>query len=351
MLGRHLDALAAHGVQLVRIDIGWSASQPRRGVIDPGSWYNRRIAAALAAAGARGLKVLFVLHQSPAWSRTEGTGGTGGAGAAAVGDVRSFPRDPASIRPWTTWLARAFGDRVVGFEVWNEPNLADFTGIADRDHRPARYVALLKEASLGLRAGRPGVTVVFGGPSEMDVEFVRACYRLGAKPYFDVMAVHPYQSDVRVPPDVPDARVRGRMANFPRLAAVMSAYSDSDKPVWWTEFGYAVRPAAGDRDQEGPRAAAPGDELTRGDGPAVGTRQLLPTPADAAQRLTEAFELARTRYPQVRLAVVYTTYRPPQLAGSAGAGLNLLDARGHAGAQLDALTDEVRQHPRSRPLR
>jgi hypothetical protein len=318
MFARHLDRLAASGVSVLRVDIGWSASQPTPAPPSAASWYNRRIATVLRAAAARRLQVLLVLHQSPAWSRP----GTGTS-------VRQFPSDAAAIRPWATWLGRTYGRQVIGFEVWNEPNLQAFTGVEDPVERPRRYVELLEQASAGLRAGDPRAVVVFGGTSQVDTDFVHSAYLAGAKPHFDVMAVHPYQADQTVPPDEGGGGA-GQLTRFPELVQVMTEHGDGAKPVWWTEFGFSVHENA----------------------PATRTEDRgVPSAAVAADYLRRSFELARTRYPQVRLAVVYTAYRPGADTTDHRAGYALTGSATGASPQLSMVGNYVREYPAARPLR
>jgi hypothetical protein len=304
MFYRHLDALEKYRVKLLRIDIGWSASQPDPGTPSMRNTYNRRIDTVLTAARQRGMKVLITLHQSPAWSRP----GTGSR-------VKQYPADPDSIRPWATWLGRTFGSRVAAWEVWNEPNLEEFTAIETVAERPRRYVPILQAAATGLRAGDPHATVVFGAPSQTDDAFITACYALGAKPYFDVMAVHPYQGDQTKPPEAEDISGKSRMTNFPAVIAAMAAHGDGRKPVWWTEFGYSVHSNT---------------DVSRDDRWLRGVQD----PQTSGEYLRRAFELARVRYPQVRVAVVYAAYNQPDGLYGHKYGYRLLDADGEERGQL-----------------
>ncbi len=307
MFDDHLDQLAGHGVKVLRVDVGWSASQPQRAVPSADHWYNRRISRVLDAAAARDMKVLLTLHQSPEWTRP----GTGG-------DNRQFPANGESIRYWATWMAATYGPRVLAWEVWNEPNLKAFTGVDDLRERSVRYVPLLQAAYEGLKAGHPDAIVVFGGPCQNDDGFVRACYQLGAKDYFDVMAVHPYQGNQTLPPETRDSGGRDRMTHFPAVLDVMSDYLDDDKPVWWTEFGFSVH---------------------RNDGVPVNEPWRLGVASDAlsAEYLYRSFELARREYPQVRLAIVYAAYKPSTDVNGHQYGYRMLDIDGTLRPQLPTL--------------
>ncbi|ARZ71520.1 glycoside hydrolase family 5 protein [Streptomyces sp. HU2014] len=259
---RHLDTLRAYGVGLVRVDVSWPKSERRRGRARAGHPYNRRLGAVLDAAAERGFGVLVTLHDSPAWARP---------GAASRDPAARFPEDPEAVRPWAEWLGSTYGDRVRAWEVWHEPNLPGTTGVTDPGERAARYAALLRACSAGLKAGHPGAVVVLGGPRHTDHRFVRDVYAAGARDHFDVLALRPRQ-DPGAPPGI------GQVANFPAVAEAMRAYRDGDKPVWWTDFAAAA-----------------------------------PAPEDPGA-LVRAFELARLAHPQIRLGVLAPGVAPPQLA-------------------------------------
>src|SRR5206468_897509 len=135
---------------LIRVDVGWASSQPTPAPPSAGQYYNRRLGTVLGAARRRGLRVLLTVTESPGWARP----GTGGA-------TGRFPTDPDTMRPWLTWLARTYGSQVYGWEVWNEPNIRDFTGLPDLATRIRRYVALLRAAYPALKAGDPHALVTF----------------------------------------------------------------------------------------------------------------------------------------------------------------------------------------------
>ena len=66
MFWRHLDQLRDHGVTVLRVDVGWSASQPKDTAPSRGHWYNRRVATVLQAAADRGMRVICSAVHFPA---------------------------------------------------------------------------------------------------------------------------------------------------------------------------------------------------------------------------------------------------------------------------------------------
>lgn len=318
MFVSQLDALAQAGVALIRVDVGWSASQPTNTTPSLDNTYNQRLAITLRSARERGLDVLLTLHQSPGWARLD-----------PQGSVHQFPADPANITPWATWMAATFGNEVAAWEVWNEPNLAEFTGVTDASERARRYVPLLQATTTGLRAGHPGAVIVFGGPAQTDDGFIRMAYAAGAQPYFDVMALHPYQGNQTKPPESTDLDTPARITHLPAVLRVMAEYGDGHKPVWWTEFGYSVHSNA-DVPSNQPWRLGVADNAT------------------SADYLRRQFELARTRYPQVRVAIVYTSYKPPSDSLGHQYGYRIIEADGQPLPQLTELAAYCRQFPSAR---
>jgi hypothetical protein len=320
MFRRHLDLLASQHVGLIRVDIGWSASQPDNATPTLSNTYNKRIALVLDEAAKRGMKVMATVHQTPAWARP----GTGDS-------VKQYPTKPDSIRPWATWMARTFGAKVTGWEVWNEPNLVEFTGVAKVEERGARYVPVLKAVATGLRAGDPDVRVIFGGPAQTDDRFIADAYAAGAKPYFDVLSIHPYQGNQTKPPESTDIKGKPRMTNFPAVVKVMAANGDANKPVWWTEFGFSVHS----------NGNVPKDKVW-----------LLGVASDeiAGDYLRRAFELARTKYPQVKVAILYTAYKGPSDSAGHQYGYRLSESDGKVLAQLPMVSEYLARFEGQRAL-
>jgi hypothetical protein len=80
------------------------------------------------------------------------------------------------------------------WQVWNEPDHELY--MPHTQNWPARYVELLKAAAQGIRAEDTGAKVMlagFAGQAWIHLDWV---YRNGARPWFDVAAVHPYTRDV-----------------------------------------------------------------------------------------------------------------------------------------------------------
>ena len=307
MFTRHLDVLAAQGVQMIRTDVGWSSAQPTNVAPDANQWYHKRLAMVIDAVRARGMQIFLTVHQSPAWSRPN----TGS-------EPKQYPTDPNAIKPWLTFMAQTFGSKLAAIEVWNEPNLIDFTQIADATQRAARYVPLLTAAYAAIKAGRPSLPVILAGPSQTDDGFIRDCYAAGAGGYFDILGVHPYQGNQTKPPESTDITGKARMTNMPAIINLMAVNGDAAKPIWWTEFGFSVHSNDG-----------------------IPSNQVwlfgLPDDQTAASYLVRSYYLAWQQWPQVKLAVTYCSYKTPSDSYGHQYGYRIMEADGTVKPQLAAL--------------
>ncbi|RNL82493.1 T9SS C-terminal target domain-containing protein [Sinomicrobium pectinilyticum] len=118
-----------------------------------------------------------------------------------------------------------YKDKLKYWEIWNEED-----GGFWRPHPDAnQYVPLLQAAYEEIKAIDPELQVVVGGLTGWNTEYLKAMYEAGAKDYFDIIAVHPYNEG-------PDRSLRAKrvMGEFKQ---VMANYGDGDIPIWITEFG------------------------------------------------------------------------------------------------------------------
>ncbi|HZI38899.1 MAG TPA: family 1 glycosylhydrolase, partial [Acidimicrobiia bacterium] len=139
-----LDKLAAANIRWVRIDIGWRAWEENgRGVIS--QWQADMMDRIVAAAEARGIRILGTLWHTPAWAN-------GGKSATTP------PDDPNEYARFAQYISARYRGRIAAWEVWNEPNQSGFFTGAD----PVKYAALVRAAYPAFKAGDPGALVVAG---------------------------------------------------------------------------------------------------------------------------------------------------------------------------------------------
>jgi Bacterial Ig domain len=177
----------------------------------------------VSGAGARGMKVVFVL-----------TGNAGGGTA---------PPDPAAFASDAEAFAAQM--KVAGgaaaYEVWNEEDETDFWGAAVD---AGRYAAILKAAYPRIKQADPGAKVLLGPLTGNNYNFLGQVYAAGAGSSFDAAAVH---TDTACLVDPPSSFYRedGNVARFTFLGFrtvhdVMTANGDGAKPIWMTELGWTT---------------------------------------------------------------------------------------------------------------
>lgn len=216
-----LDKLAAAKIGWVRIDFGWSAFQEQsRDTYS--QWYIDLSDYCVNQALARGIKVLAMVHRTPAWAN-------GGQ------DTGTPPTDLNDFANFAYWMANHFKGRIAAYEVWNEPDPTQsfWTGTVNQ------YADMLKLAYPKFKAGDPSAKVVLGAPTYNNADWIGQIYSLGAKDSFDIMATHPYQGQANQPPEYPGDSHHWWFSKFPGVLKVMQQYGDGNKEVWFTEFGWS----------------------------------------------------------------------------------------------------------------
>ncbi len=225
------------GFGWVKYQLQWKVSEPSKGSYD---WADSTpwdsYAGNYVRDTAPGLKIVLRVDSPPGWANGNG------------GDQRP-PNDPRDYGDFLQALATFLRGKVAAYEIWNEPNIAFEWG--GRSPNPAEYVALLREAYRGVKAGDPNALVITGGLASTggdggitamnDVDFINGMYYAGAKPYFDVLGSHPYgfASAPEVQPWDQDI-LFFRRAEAQRQAMV--ANGDGAKQIWATEFGWLIDP-------------------------------------------------------------------------------------------------------------
>lgn len=170
-LPARLDALAATGTRVTRIDILWRAVAPDRPARaddpDDPSYDWTRYDAIMRGLAARGIgTVVADIFQTPAWAST-------------TGDIAAAPR-ASDLAAFAGAFARRYrGDRpdplggvlpeVRRIEPWNEPNIGRYlmpqcrrVGSRFVPASPAIYARLLDRAGAAIRAANPRAIVVAG---------------------------------------------------------------------------------------------------------------------------------------------------------------------------------------------
>lgn len=235
---RQLDAVKAAGADFVEIDAGWSSLQ-ETGPNGFSSWHLGRLDNVVNQARSRGLRVVITLLNSPCWASSAPEDLKQGCVGSwwQRGVDRYGPTNPADYARAVGSLASRYRGRVMAWEVWNEPNHADFFKGPERERR---YVELVRAAYPAIKRADPASLVIAGAISECDTVFVEKLFTLGISGYFDAFSVHPYSQnasplDPRWGRTVRTSFIRG----VPAIRAIMVRYG-STKPMWLTEFGWST---------------------------------------------------------------------------------------------------------------
>ena len=129
---------------------------------------------------------------------------------------------------WVTAAVQHFQGRGILWELWNEPNLAQFwhpmPNVQD-------YIQLGLAAGQAIRAAAPQEMFIGPATSGIDFNFLQSCFQGGLLDYFDAVSVHPYRSSG------PETAA----ADYTRLRSLIDQYAPAGKfiPILSGEWGYS----------------------------------------------------------------------------------------------------------------
>jgi len=233
-----LDQAAAANAKVIRVDVGWSSLEGA-GKGEWSDYHLGRLDAVVDGAAERGIKPLLTLAESPCWASSAPASLKDGCSGRPDlrGVTKYLPTDASDYGDALAFVAKRYGTRVAGWEMWNEPNLEFFN---HGENKAERYAAFVKAAYAKAKPAAPAVTFVAGALSESDASFTEDLLDAGIGGSFDAFSIHPYSHDV----SPTEARESGyRDASFIRgVPAVREVLLDhgQDKPIWLTEFGWST---------------------------------------------------------------------------------------------------------------
>lgn len=178
---RAYQALAELGVKWVRLQTGWARTETRPGDYDF-AWLDEVVDAVSAC----GVRPWFNLGFGNRLYTPEA------ADDSAVGWVPIF-RDEAM----TAWLkfvgvcARHFRDRVRHWELWNEPNIANFW----KPNPPSAelYVRFVAQTASAIRREIPDAVLIGGALAGMPTDYLTSALQHGLLEHVDKLSYHPYR--------------------------------------------------------------------------------------------------------------------------------------------------------------
>lgn len=195
------------GVVWVRDRINWGEVEPERGRLAEHTRYD--LSAEIQTE--HGLKVYQVFHATPGWTQEEA-------------NPRSFPDDLRDIYNFAAEAARRFKGEVLAWEIWNEPDIIQFS-----DELGDSYAALLKTAYLGFKSADPELPILLCSFAIPPGNFAETVFQNDVGNYFDIYNYHIY----------------GTWENHADRALkhleLMRRYGLERKPIWLTEAGRPIK--------------------------------------------------------------------------------------------------------------
>jgi hypothetical protein len=228
---RVFSAIQALGVKTARVDLRWDRVEPIiKGLRDWSEFDGIH-----ESAVDHGITLLPMVAMPPGWANNHGS-------------VWTYPTNPQDYEDFMVAALQRYPD-IPAWEIWNEPNLADFSQPAVD---PAKFVDLLAAAHRAKERAGSSAQIISGGLSSTGVDatqFFEDMIRLHAFDYVDGFGIHPYSPDA---PDNPGSFFLG----LPRFHDRLVQIGKSSVGVWITEYGAATStraspngPPYGDQEQ------------------------------------------------------------------------------------------------------
>ena len=117
-------------------------------------------------------------------------------------------------------LVDEFGDLILYWETWNEPDGHFFPG------RPEEFAAISKAAYLGIHEGNPNAKVLLGSMVRPVGRWYRDVMKNGYSEYFDIFNMHYY------------GQLSGVLDRIKANRDFYLEFGPITKPIWMTEMGY-----------------------------------------------------------------------------------------------------------------
>jgi hypothetical protein len=235
---RDLEFVRMMRFQYVKQVFGWADIRPAAS--QPNSWTYAD--AVMDEVEYRQVKLIARLGNAPTW---------------AIQQASSKPDDPpfdiTAFGQYCGDLAARYKGRIVGYQVWNEPNLSrEWVG---KTPNAAAYVKVLAACYTAIKAADPAAIVISAGlaptgtlSSEVipDDQYLVALYQAGIGAYYDVLGLNApgYKSSPETPPDDPSLNGNRWQAfrHVEDMRAIMVANGEGAKQVALLEVGWTIDP-------------------------------------------------------------------------------------------------------------
>ncbi len=243
-VAKTLDLAAGAHLGWIKQDFAWSDIEiggkgdftDRRNGAEKSAW--DKYDAIVKQAEDRGLKVVARVSFAPDWARVKDAG------------PNDAPKNYGDLADFVVALLTHYHGRIGYVQVWNEPNLA-YEWKTGGKVDPVAYTEMLKTVYPRAKQSDPNVAILSapmaitlenldtaGNLNELD--YWDQMYKAGAKDYFDIVSANAYGLDL--PPADPPAKDKLNFRRVELLHDVMVANGDSNKAVWFNEYGWNASP-------------------------------------------------------------------------------------------------------------
>ena len=217
-----LDSAKAAGVGLIKFRFDWGTLQPTKN--GPFEW--AYFDTVLREARSRGLRVVGVLGNTAPWASVS----TSTFGS----DQRQSPPRPDAYDSWANYVRRTvgrYGNDVLAWQVWENPNSANFRSVGKN------YRKLARLAIDSARGVNPNLIIYVADPGGVDLDTIRGYNQNGLTGVSDGIVVYPNSLYQALAPAPAEAFLRP----YARLTTNLTL-PDSKKRDYWV--GGISRPVA-----------------------------------------------------------------------------------------------------------
>jgi hypothetical protein len=205
-----MQMLADAGFKTLRMDFSWAATERM-----PGQYNFEAYDRLLKSMEPHNLRALFILDY-----------------ANPLHDQGQPPHTDAGRAAMAKWAAAAvthFKGKAILWEMWNEPNIAQFW---KPKPNAQDYAKLAIEVGKAIKSAAPDEQYIGPATSKIDLVFVEECFKAGCLQYWDTVSVHPYRQ--KPPETVTD--------EYRKLRWLIDRYAPAGKsiPIYSGEWGYSA---------------------------------------------------------------------------------------------------------------
>jgi len=214
----------AAGAQWGREEFSWDAIEP-----SDNSYNWTQYDSVVAKYNEKNIKVMGLLTYSAQWASSN----------PGSYEYQYYQPDVEAWKDYVYQVALHYQGKVSAWEIWNEPNTTNFWKNSQEE-----YVTIFTEAAKQIRLADPNATIVLGGISGADTNYLEGIYsNIENKDYFDVVAIHPYRqvdSNFNYSPEKSFDGLNTLTADLANVTCIMKKHGDTEKPLWLTEYGYTT---------------------------------------------------------------------------------------------------------------